>query len=64
MIKESEEEFVVRCVSEARVDIDIELCETNNIKFPSRGDEESEDEIWARLADTQRNRKIFDFITK
>ena len=36
----------------------------HNIKFSSRGDEETEDEIWARLADTQRTKKIFDFITK
>jgi hypothetical protein len=63
MKKESVEEFVERVLRESKIDIDIEYCKKHNIKFPSRGEEESDDEIWARLGDTERNKKIFDKVS-
>jgi len=64
-MKETVKEFVDRVVKEAKVDIDIEYCKKNNIKFPSRPEAEvNEEEVWARLADTEHTKKIFDFLLK
>ena len=63
-IKESVKEFVDRAMKDIKIDIDIEYCKKHDIKFKDTPDVETEDEIWARLGDTKKNKAIFDYLTK
>ncbi len=59
--KETPKEFALRVLRESRIDVDIEYCKLHNIKFEDSVDDESEEEVWARLANTEKNRQIIKY---
>lgn len=60
MIKESVKQFAKKAMAEAKVDIDIEFCKRNKIKYSDNENDASKVDLF----NTKSNKDAFDFIVK
>lgn len=59
-MKESIKQFVKKAMAESKVDIDVEYCKRNNIKYPDNETDVSKVDLF----NTKSNNDAFDFVMK